>query len=585
MPSRSRGLRFTVVLIAPMSFTAVSGAQGLDVPSIDPVVVSSDNLSVQLQTYGAALPALPTDFTVDGTGRAFVTLQDNRIYTMTPDGTTTLYLDDRNSNTIDGIQGSPNNPLPQRNLDIGMTSIALHPDFATNGKFYTVQAVSKGLNAGNDSMFQPDFGGFGFDGNEFTRGHHQSVVFEYTVDPTAISLSSVAAVASRREVLSMHQRHHSHNIGDLAFGADGLLYITAGDGGNGLGHERNANDSDSPYGSLLRIDPTDLVGGAGKTVYSYDGQARFSVVDDPGAFVMTDNDGTDVALGVTTGGRNNYRISFDVDGNLWVSNTGQKHSESVYRYEQGADYGWGLVEGSLIYTRDGGDQTVVPTRLLDVVAEINSTGFDGQVDVATVFDSSTNLAYEAVYGTGDTAQRQALGTRILSDAEEQRALALIAGGNLPVFEYDHSDGVSSIGGTRYDGQRFSELDGMLIFGDLQGTGDRLDDEGRTLGTGARLFYGDPDATDAEIRELLIDPNGEAMLDRLLGVGRGLDNELYIYGLYFTDTGVEYRVLQLVPEPSGLAMLVVLGVMVRPRRRTLQGSGPIEHGIDQGLRIQ
>ena len=67
-----------------------------------------------------------------------------------------------------------------------------------------------------------------------------------------LELSDVFAADSERIVLTVPQPYSNHNAGDLHVDADGLLYVTLGDGGSGGDPERLANDPTSLLGSLLR---------------------------------------------------------------------------------------------------------------------------------------------------------------------------------------------------------------------------------------------------------------------------------------------------------------------------------------------
>ena len=102
------------------------------------------------------------------------------------------------------------------------------------------------------------------------------------------------------------------------------------------------------------------------------------------------------------------------------------------------------------------------------------------------------------------------------------------GGIDPVFEYDHDEGLTVIGGFVYRGQDIPELTGLHVFADL---GEGL--------PSARLFYGDP-ATGQEF-EMRIDPLGDKFLgrlgpetgsllplpERIISIGQDANGELYL----------------------------------------------------------
>ncbi len=55
-------------------------------------------------------------------------------------------------------------------------------------------------------------------------------------------------------ILSYDQPYTNHNGGDLAFGADGYLYISSGDGGCGGDPDNYGQNTLSLLGKILRLD-------------------------------------------------------------------------------------------------------------------------------------------------------------------------------------------------------------------------------------------------------------------------------------------------------------------------------------------
>src|SRR5204863_7174200 len=78
------------------------------------------------------------------------------------------------------------------------------------------------------------------------------VVERYQVsssDPNLLDISSVQPV-----IRIPHRDANNHYGGRVAFGPDGMLYLSAGDGGGGNNQFMHAQDAASHLGKLLRID-------------------------------------------------------------------------------------------------------------------------------------------------------------------------------------------------------------------------------------------------------------------------------------------------------------------------------------------
>ena len=101
----------------------------------------------------------------------------------------------------------------------GLLSVAFHPRFAENRRFYV----------------------------NYTDRNGDTRVVEYR------SNGRRALPPSRRELLFVRQPYAKHNGGQLAFGPDGYLYVGMGDGGSGGDPENRAQDLASRLGKLLRL--------------------------------------------------------------------------------------------------------------------------------------------------------------------------------------------------------------------------------------------------------------------------------------------------------------------------------------------
>ena len=340
-------MRFTAIIIccctALLFSKAAAQAPDLlpDIPTGDVTVfpkllISGLPVEQEFVTSVFTQRAGPTDLVgvPDGSGRMIVTTYGG-----------TAYLVDRsgNVNTKPFLELN-NNSSPSYNRDFdfgwahGLTTLAFHPDFADNttagfGKFYTVEPEL-------DSLTEPDFSESLF----LTDRQHHEVLYEYTIDPTKDTCDSIC-VNSKRELMRVHQPGWHHNVGDLVFDSNNLLYISSGDGSLGRLSE-NAQVLTNVFGKVLRIDP----------LGSNSSNGAYGVpIDNP----FRDGDGPNVDEIYAYGLRNPYRLDFDAaSGELFASETGEETVESVNRIVAGGNHGWNKKEGSFVYDRTSKTITV-----------------------------------------------------------------------------------------------------------------------------------------------------------------------------------------------------------------------------------
>lgn len=158
----------------------------------------------------------------------------------------------------------------------GLLGIAVHPEFEENGYLYVYQTVDRESVENTVRRFEVNF--------EEREIHNETVIID--------------GIPSDR----------IHNGGRIAFGSDGLLYITTGDAADA----ELAQDTDSLAGKVLRLNADGSVPETNpfdSPVYSY-------------------------------GHRNAQGMTWDDEGRLWSTEHGPAAQDELNVVEPGANYGW-----------------------------------------------------------------------------------------------------------------------------------------------------------------------------------------------------------------------------------------------------
>jgi glucose/arabinose dehydrogenase len=183
---------------------------------------------------------------------------------------------------------------------------------------------------------------------------------------------------TRRTVFTHAQPFSNHNGGHLAFGPDGMLYVSLGDGGSSGDPLDNGQNLGTLLGTLLRIDPT------GGDPYAVPPDNPF--VGDPAARDEI------WAYGL----RNPWRFSFDAQtGDLWIGDVGQNTREEVNVAPAGSgggeNYGWARMEGTLPFS---GEE---PANHVPPVHEYDNDGARCSVTGGHVYRGSAIPALQGAY--------------------------------------------------------------------------------------------------------------------------------------------------------------------------------------------
>ena len=355
-----KGLFLCSVLLA----TSTVGRAADSIPSLE-LKVAFPNLKFNRPLWFEEVP--------DGSKRAIVIEQDGKVFIFPRQADAkdpTVYVD-----------LTPRKPHVQN--EEGLLAFAFHPQFKANGLcylFYVQQAPKRNV---------------------------LSEVQVSKTDPNKADLST------ERVLMEIPQPYWNHKGGTLAFGKDGFLYLSLGDGGAG-GDPHNVGQSGHHLlGKILRLD-----------VNSRTGNLPYGIPKD-NPFAAKDKAGNPKADPFDTqpegvrpeiwayGLRNVWRMSFDREtGELWAGDVGQDKFEEVDLVVKGGNYGWSAREGF----HDFKKQKVQGTALDPVIEYGHNPGLCGE-------------------------------------------------SKFP----DHSHGVSITGGYVYRGKKFPALRGVYTYGDF-GTG-------------------------------------------------------------------------------------------------------------------
>jgi hypothetical protein len=270
--------------------------------------------------------------------RIFVSTEGGNIYEIIDDGSGTLQPE-LFFNVNDAIPLNTGRDLVATgNWHSGLRSIAFHPGFPTNGKFYTSVMEERPAD---------------------TSGHHylsdvddpieaDGTLIEWTYDPGEEEVDE----NSYREVFRVGVPNFDHTIKQISFNRYsqpededyGLLYISHGDGNIYYAPGEGGQNNDA-RGKIIRIDPLET----DTTPYSVPASNPF----------VNDTSWLDELY--ATGMRNPHSLCFAEDDtggvHLISANAGRDNIEEINVVSGGENHGWSAREGTYVQLEGGGINT------------------------------------------------------------------------------------------------------------------------------------------------------------------------------------------------------------------------------------
>ncbi|MEQ1899310.1 MAG: putative Ig domain-containing protein [Devosia sp.] len=298
------------------------------------------------------------------------------------------------------------------NADRGLMDIALNPDLAHNPYLYAFYVVDPAGSATGTGGAARD-----------AEGNRYAYLSRFTLDltsttPKIVAGSEVVLVGGAGQSLAdisgggvlnftdqayannrasdvnadgtyrqnyLKVDSQSHAGGAIAFGPDGKLYVSTGDGASfdyADPRTKSVQDTGSLSGKILRIDP---ITGQGLS-------------DNPFATGNLDANASKVWA---TGLRNPYTMTFTDDGRLFMSETGWYSWEEINTGAKGANFGWPFYEGG-----DNGQLVKTPAyqnqqAAIDFYAKVAS----GQITVTPAYrafghaDADPGFQFSAIVGS------------------------------------------------------------------------------------------------------------------------------------------------------------------------------------------
>jgi glucose/arabinose dehydrogenase len=431
----------------------VAGGEGAD------RLVGGDGNDVIFGFGFADRTAASASITVTGVGQP--TFSRPVFATSAPGSPDRLYVVEQHTGRVrilDTLTGATNPTpfldLPDASLaqgnEQGLLGLAFDPDYAVNGRLFVYLTQA--------------------DGDIELRSYQRSAS-----NPNIVDAGSGNALL----VIDRDNGARNHNGGWIGFGPDGMLYAAVGDEGLAGDPANNAQNVNSLWGKLLRID-VDGDDFPGDVNRDYAIPADNPFAGRAGADEVW-------ALGL----RNPWRGSFDRrTGDLYIGDVGQSAREEIDFQRAGsaggANYGWKVKEGEIVFDDSvAGNPPPDSPLLTDPMATYGH-------DAAGGFAVVGGYVYRGASGG-------MFGRYLYADFVSEQLWSLRVVGNRAIDVTNHTSQLVSDGGSLAGITSFAEDGrGNLYAISVGGTVSRLTfgsasgDTGDTIGGGAgddRLFGG------------------------------------------------------------------------------------------------
>jgi glucose/arabinose dehydrogenase len=309
-----------IVMLLGLCLLLATAAYAQETP-ITQLATAPTAANVQLQPFITELRRpLYITHSGDESGRLFILEQGGVIYVTNSTGTDlAIFLD------VSPLVSAEANGSSY--IERGLLGLAFHPQYAQNGLFFI----------------------------NYTDRQGATVIARYRVSSQN---ANQADINSAQIIFTHPQPFPNHNGGHMAFGPDGYLYVSLGDGGAANDPLGAGQNLEILLGKILRLDVNANTGYA---------------IPPDNPLVGTAGADEIWAYGL----RNVWRFSFDrATGDMYLGDVGQNAWEEINFQPAaspgGENYGWNAYEASRVFNnRLTVDNAVMP------IAEYEHTGANG----------------------------------------------------------------------------------------------------------------------------------------------------------------------------------------------------------------